>query len=329
MEQKGRCHVNRQAAPTQMDTPWPHRVRSALALSACAEALAAPFSGKPLPEAAEVTTALAHPDPRLHRPACGSTQMLVVAEHFAGREGKLDEDSLAAALARRCGSHDSAGDSLGTHKVLADVEKGVPWWESALALHNRQGSYGNDAAVRATPIGLLPRTGVGTIALLARRSATITHTHQLARDGAAVHAVAVALAANMQPSAAIDANRFLATVAAHIRTLEFRAALGIVRTLVRHRAGPAETAATVGHDGTALRSVPAALAAYLRHPDEPVAAIRYAILIGGDAPAIAAMTGALAGARCPAFVAPAGWSALTDTAAIDSAATALSGIVKP
>jgi len=318
--------VNRQAAPTQMDSPWLHRVRGALLLSACAEALAAPFAGRPLPVLDEVSAALLHPDPGRQCPSCGSAQTLVVAEHIAERDGRLEEDSLAAALARQCGSHETAGDLSGTHKVLADIEKGVPWWESAAALHNRQGSYGNDAAVRATPLGLLPHTAVGTIALLARRSAAVTHAHQLARDGAAVLAVAVALAAHLHPSAAIEATRFIATLSAHTRTLEFRAALGIVRTLVRHRAGPAETAATVGHDGTALRSVPAALAAYLRHPEEPAAAIRYAILIGGDAPAIAAMTGALAGARCPSFTPLPGWSELVDTGAIDAAATALAGI---
>lgn len=284
--------MDRQAAPTQTDSPWPHRVRSALLLSACAEALAAPFAGKPLPRTEEVNGALTHPDPRALRTTHGSAQTLVVAEHFVQGQGTLDEDGLAAAL--------------------------TP--------HHRQGSHGNDAAVRATPIGLLPYQGIGAIAVLARRSAAVTHTHPLAHDGAAVFAVAVALAAHQQPSVSIDVGRFLVTLAGHARTLEFRASLGIVRTLVRHRAGPAETAATVGHDATALRSVPAALAAYLRHPEDPSGAIRYAILIGGDTPAIAAMTGALAGARNTTFPVPAVWSALADTAAVDSAATALAKI---
>lgn len=281
--------MNRQTVPTPTDLPWPHRIRNALLLSAYAEALAAPFDGKPLPEPGQVTAALLNADPAVHRPGGGSADMLTVARELACHRGSLDEQALAAAF-------------------------------------NEAGSNGNDAAVRATPIGLLPRTAIGTIALLARRSATVTHTHLLARDGAAVHAAAVALAAHGQPYPAGDAGRFLTALAGHARALEFRAALGIVRTLVRHRAGPAETAATVGHDATALRSVPAALTAFLRYPEDPLAAIRHAILTGGHTRAIAAMTAALAGARNPAFRPPAGWVALADSTAIRAAAAALSEI---
>jgi hypothetical protein len=43
-----------------------------------------------------------------------------------------------------------------------------------------------------------------------------------------------------------------------------------------------------------MEAVPAALAAFLVHPDRPAEAIRFAILLGEDTDMIAAMTGALA-----------------------------------
>jgi poly(ADP-ribose) glycohydrolase ARH3 len=234
----------------------------------------------------------------------------VVAEHLAQRGGSLDADAMAIVLSRHHGSGPTAEGFQGTRK----------------AIPHPRGSLGNEAAVRATPIGLLPHTGIGTVAVIARRNAAVSHEHPLAQDGAAVHAVAVALAAHGQPAPAMDAKQFLATLVTQTRTPEFRSALGIVRMLARHRAGPAEIAATVGHDTSALRSVPAALAAYLRHPEDPAAAIRHAILIGGDTQAIAAMTGALAGARNPTFPAPAGWPGLADNVAISAAAEALAGV---
>lgn len=316
--------MNRHSTPKQVDSQWQHRIRNALLLSTYAEALATPFAGKPLPEVESVTHALAHPDSDLQRPGCGSAQTLVMARHLAAHAGTVAEDALAIALANRCGTHARTADSTGSHKVLIDIANGIPWWESAPSLHHRQGSYGNDAAVRASPIGLLPRgTPLATIASLARRSATVTHTHQLARDGAAIQAVAVALAARGHPSPNFDANRFLAAITEQTRTPELRAALGIVRTLIRHRAGAAETAATVGNANTALRSVPAALTAFLRYPEDPIAVIRYAILIGGHTTAIAAMAGALAGSRCPGITPPASWTGLGDALGIRLAAADL------
>ena len=64
--------------------------------------------------------------------------------------------------------------------------------------------------------------------------------------------------------------------------------------------------AAVGNAVAAVEAVPAALAAFLAHPDRPADAIRFAILPGGDTDIIAAMTGALA-APCGASALPPPW----------------------
>ena len=312
-------------APLAADTRWRQRTRNSLLFLAAADAVAAPLSGGRLPDAATVDVLMqSPPQPLLLSP--GVTQAVVLAEHLAQRQGGLDEDELAVGLARQW-TIDGRDASTGTGKVLSAIDSGTPWWECAPAPHGRRGSYGNGAAMRAAAVGLLPRMGVGIIAQLARRSATVTHTHPLARDGAAIQAMAVALAAHGHPSPALDTARFIATISSHVRTPEMRASLGIVRTLVRHRAGPVEVAATVGSDHTALRSVPAALAAFLRYPDDPWAVVRFALLMGGQTRAIAAMAAAMAGARCPQYVMPANWRPdLAHTIRLRTAAAALADL---
>jgi poly(ADP-ribose) glycohydrolase ARH3 len=56
-------------------------------------------------------------------------------------------------------------------------------------------------------------------------------------------------------------------------------------------------AAEFGTEPTALATGPAAVTAYLLHPEDTRAAIRFGICVGGDTDTVAAMTGALVGAR--------------------------------
>lgn len=62
-----------------------------------------------------------------------------------------------------------------------------------------------------------------------------------------------------------------------------------------------------GTEDPVLGVVPAAVAAFLRHPENPAAVIRYAVSLGGATATIAAMAGAVAGARCGGTLLPAAW----------------------
>lgn len=308
----------------------PHRQRRAqacLLLATCADLVAAPLQGRALPDPAHVETLL-RATPRYPVPGAAVNQLLVLAEHLGRHHGGVDDDDLAAALAEQWPTGRPELATTGTGRVLAAVAAGTPWWQAAPALHHGAGSYGSVAAVRAAAAGLLPGVSLAAVALVARRSADLTHTHPLAGDGAAATAVAVALAARDNPGSLVHRHQFLEAVAGQTRTAEFRTALRTVATLVRHRSTPTETAATLGTDRTALRSVPAALTAFLRHYDDPAAAIRYALLMGGHTRTVAAITGALAGARRPDHPVTNLW--LPDTSwqlRIQAAATALSTAV--
>jgi poly(ADP-ribose) glycohydrolase ARH3 len=308
--------VDRQATPAA-SSPLPHRIHKSLLLAACVDTVAAPLQGTRLPSAADVDTAItARPAPMAlsHH----AEHLLLVAGHLATHDGGLDEDGLAWTLSQS-GPHPD-----GT--VLSQVAQGVPWWGAAPMLHNGHGSYGSGAAVRACAAGLLPNQGLGAIAEIARRSAVITHTHAWARDGAAIAATAVALACRGLPGNSFTTDRFLAAIASQAHEPETGHYLSIARTLVRHRAGPAETIATLNSTASVLRTVPAAVTAYLRHPSDPTAAIRYALALGGHARATAMMTAALAGARNPQYHPPGSWRAPSHALRIHPIANALASL---
>jgi poly(ADP-ribose) glycohydrolase ARH3 len=285
---------------------WAQRVQGCLLLAACGDALGAPFEGSAPVDPAEVD-AWMH-DPTRLRWTDDTAMMRVLAAHLVRRAGVVDRDELAVEFAREWSRDPDRGYGPGAAQVLGAVGGGEPWAHAASRIFAGQGSFGNGAAMRVAPVGLLPGLGLSAVAGRADRSAVVTHTHRFGRDGAVVQAVAVAVAARWPGSDPVSADRFLSRVAVHARTPQFRQMLAQVATLVSARATPVEVADQVGNDTAALGSVPAALAAFLSYPDQPRAALRFAICTGGDTDTIAAMTGALCGTRGGAGVLPALWT---------------------
>jgi poly(ADP-ribose) glycohydrolase ARH3 len=312
--------VDRQATQAA-SSPLPHRIHKSLLLAACADTVAAPLHGTRLPNATDIDAAIAA-SPTPVALSYHAEHLLLLAGHLATHDGGLDEAKLAWTLAQSR-MHTDSND---TSRVLSQVAQGIPWWRAAPSLHNGQGSYGSSAAVRACAAGLLPHQGLGAIAEIARRSAVTTHTHPWARDGAAITATATALACRGLPGHNFTTDRVLATIASQAHDPETAHYLSVTRTLVRHRAGPAETIATLNSTASVLRTVPAALTAYLRHPHDPTAAIRYALALGGHTRAISIITAALAGARNPQHQPPATWRAASYALRIHPIANALAAL---
>jgi poly(ADP-ribose) glycohydrolase ARH3 len=301
-------------------------VRGALLLAACGDALGARFEGGPRVDPGTVERHLGDPPAEL-RWTDDTALALVLADHLARRRGTIYQDGLAAGFAAEWARNPDRGYGGGAAKLFAQLNSGTPWPQAARQLFGGQGSLGNGAAMRVAPVGLVADLDLSSVAELARRSAVVTHAHPLAADGAAVQALAVALAARLNRSAPVAVDRFGASITAHVREPEFRAALRQVCVLVRQRAAPEEVAATVGNDVTALGSVPAALTAFLRCPDDPREAVRFAICVGGDTDTIAAMTGALSGARCGEAELPALWTdRLEEGQRLRAVATALAAL---
>jgi poly(ADP-ribose) glycohydrolase ARH3 len=169
--------------------------------------------------------------------------------------------------------------------------------------------------MRVAPAGLFAHADLDLAVRLGRDTARPTHTHELALQGAAVQAYAVAwlTSADRHPGrwtarSMLDDLRSVATAD------EYRRAFDILTEAEEQRAadGPVQTSRVVREVGTgiaAAEAVPAALHAALTHLTSFADAVVYAVTLGGDTDTVAAMTGALVGAFVGHGDIPAAWLA--------------------
>jgi poly(ADP-ribose) glycohydrolase ARH3 len=297
------------------------RTRAALLGVALGDALGRPFEGVPRPDAAEVM-AWAESTERLTW-TDDTAMTLVLAEHLvaAAPWDDLRLDELVGRFAEAWQREPWRGYGGGPPRIFAAHLAGQPWRDASRALFGRAGSFGNGGAMRVAPVALVaPSLEDGT--RLARDSAVVTHAHPLGQDGAAVQAAAVFLALN-SGDGPLDRDGFVAELHGVAQTPEFTRAIDLLHR-VPVAADPHALAALLGNGIEAERSVPTAIAAFLAQPDDLRAAILTAVCCGGDADTIAAMTGAIAGARHGTGSLPQSWLArLEDYDRIERLGTAL------
>ncbi|MBA0127461.1 ADP-ribosylglycohydrolase family protein [Haloechinothrix sp. YIM 98757] len=230
---------------------------------------------------------------------------MVLAEHLAARDhAGLDEDVLAGEFAAAWQKEPWRGYGPGAAQVFELIGRGMPWQRAAVSLFGGAGSYGNGGAMRVAPVAAVG-TGPHHVAELGRRTASITHAHEDGQHGAEVQALAAYLALERESAPRVlDIDQFRHDLTRVVRCRAWHEKLDRVSELVRTGADPRHAAHSLGNDVTALGSVPMAVMSFVSNPDDPVAAIRYAIGGGGDTDTIGAMAGALAGARNGASTLP-------------------------
>lgn len=238
------------------------------------------------------------------------TEMTVaVAESLVARRG-FDGAHMAARFV--AGLDRARGYGRGTLEALDRVAAGTPWQRAGARTYG-SGSFGNGAAMRAAPVGLLFHGDLHAAMDVARAQSDITHSHPLGRAGAAVMAGGVAMAvrwgteiagpllpaAFLEPIAAglLDNERlFDECLAKVVHMLGECPGLPVDAGDDERLAAATHVAGVLGNDTRAFQSVPAALYSFLAHPRDPEQALITAVSLGGDTDTIAAMAGALCGA---------------------------------
>lgn len=126
------------------------------------------------------------------------THMAVSIVENLETHGRIDQDSLAEAFARRYKQQPYRGYARGAMSLLSQISAGSDWRELAPKLFGT-GSYGNGAAMRAAPIGGYFLGDPARTAQEAQKSAVITHAHPEGQAGAMAVAVAASLAVCAPP----------------------------------------------------------------------------------------------------------------------------------
>ena len=199
------------------------------------------------------------------------------------------------------------GYGPGPPRIFWMIESGEAWYSAANRLY-RGGSFGNGSAMRVAPIGLLYSRSLEKLREIAYQSSSITHSHELGKEGAALQACAVALALNTPSDEDIDREAFLSRLQNFIQNRLYKGKVAQIRKLLGEQ-DKAKVVAVLGNGIEAPRSVPTAIHCFLRQPQSYKDTVIYAISLGGDTDTIAAMAGAISGAYLGIEAIPSEWRA--------------------
>ena len=252
----------------------------------CGDALGMPYEAQP-PEA--VPERLEMEEARRGRGTyTDDTQMAIALCESLLRCDGVDEEDLAATIAEAFDPDRGYGP---TTTLL--VER----WRTSRPTRDGGDARAatNGAAMRVAPVGLLFAFDPERCAHEAARQARLTHAHPLATDGATAVAAAVA--------AAVRGDDHLIAAIAAVETKELRRRLA--RAVELRKQGEWSRARELGSTIQAHESVPAALLAASAPTFE--AALTFAVRCGGDTDTVAAMAGAVAGARFGVEAIPRRW----------------------
>ncbi|MFN2466554.1 MAG: ADP-ribosylglycohydrolase family protein [Gaiellaceae bacterium] len=270
------------------------RARGALIGTFVGDALGMPFEGAPHSDVpAEVEMLAAR---RGRGTYTDDTQMMIALAESLIELGRVEEEHLARAFQQ---AYDPGrGYGGGTRRVLQLWADGTPVADAAQRIFDGQGSRGNGAAMRIAPVAVRFRADPSRLRAEAARSARVTHAHPVGVDGAVVQAAAIGAA--LRDEDILDVARGAA------RTEEMAEGLRDVGELLAKTREPATVQARLGSSADARESVCAALYAVLAHAALEDA-LRFAVRLGGDTDTVAAMAGAIAGARRGAQSIPVRW----------------------
>jgi len=198
------------------------------------------------------------------------------------------------------------GYGPGPPRVFKLLSSGEPWDKAAAHIYGG-GSFGNGAAMRVAPIGLFFSSQPAELREAAYLSSLITHSHALGMEGAALQAMAVALAVAESPDKPLDTSSFASRLLSFATEDVYRAKIANFSILLESPDNRKTVVAQLGHGIEAFNSVPTAIFTFLAHPQDFASTVIYAVSLGGDTDTIASMAGAISGAYLGIDALPSEW----------------------
>jgi len=213
------------------------------------------------------------------------TQMTLGVAECLVADGRIDPDRLMQHFA----SNYEAGRGYGSGlRRILDAMTAQQEWKYLVETLFPGGSFGNGAAMRVAPVGLLFHDDPDRLRQEARQSALATHLHPLGVDGAVVVATAVSIALR---ESVLNSEAFYDELSKAAETEEFQWQLRTARRMGR------DNMMSFGSSLAAHRSVTTAITCFAMWPDSYENTISRAITMGDDTDTLAAIAGALSGAR--------------------------------
>jgi len=290
------------------------RYRGCLLGLALGDALGAPHEGGPLERL--VWRFIGFTPDGKHR-YTDDTQMALDLAHSFLACGRLDAADLAGRFARSYRWSRGYGPSAA--RVLRLIRRGQDYAQASRSVH-AEGSFGNGAAMRAPVVGLICGSSRDQLVDSAHLTASITHAHPLAREGAVLIA-----SATWHALGGIGARELLASASQQAQSAVFSDKLQAAARLLVTEASPLETLRALGNGVAATESCVTAIYLAARNLDLPFEGLlASARACGGDVDTIGAMAGAIWGAYRGAEALPAEALARIEGAdAVNEAASAL------
>jgi poly(ADP-ribose) glycohydrolase ARH3 len=236
------------------------------------------------------------------------TDMTLALAESIIRCGKVDPEDIANQFRLCCDL--TRGYAAGTINAILALRAGLKWHQAARIVF-QNGSFGNGAAMRVSPVGLFYHQDLDALQEAAIQQANITHVHPLGQWGAVMQACAVGLAVIQNPGEPFKGEE----VIVRLREVLWRGPVEYLRALnkieemlsIGKKLRAREIVQSLGNGVEAQFSVPSACYIAVTHSPDFCDAIRAAISLGGDTDTIAGMTGAIVGAHVGEKSLPAEW----------------------
>jgi len=168
---------------------------------------------------ADLCAKIAQTDPLVYT---DDTAMAVGLAESLTRVGRLDLQHLGDTFRANFVREPWRGYATGPPTIFSMVERyGTSYAGAASSLFGGQGSFGNGAAMRITPVALVFHDRAD-LYQKARASASVTHAHPIGLDGAAVLVRAVAQAVKLDPQEPFPLEGFCRGLADFAQTKEIR-----------------------------------------------------------------------------------------------------------
>lgn len=223
---------------------------------------------------------------------------LGIAESLIINQGKINSEHLGKTFHENYLREPHRGYAIGPPTIFSLVEKhNLTYKQAASNLFDNQGSFGNGASMRITPIGLFFYDSEYLYEEVTK-SAVVTHAHPLGIDGAAILAKGISMLIPLDSKEIKQTQNwdyFIFQLQKFAKTVDFKQKLTSVMELSKKSETLKKASFMLGSDITAHRSVPFAIYSFTRNPYSFKNSLLDTVLTSGDRDTIGAMLGGLLG----------------------------------